>query len=131
MTNYEGLSRDELDRLYLQEYQRLAKKFPRLYTKVMCGISFHLAWGPVIDELSEEIEKIVMEDNLTEFKVDQVKEKFGGLRYYVSGANDRVYKAIAKAEKKIETMCVVCGEPGKLCTNGWWTVYCDKHKRPN
>jgi hypothetical protein len=51
----------------------------------------------------------------------QVKEKFGGLRYYIHYSPqwtkeqyNAVVEIIAFAEQKSFTICEVCGEPGKL-----------------
>jgi len=35
---------------------------------------------------------------------------------------------INEAEKLTEVTCEVCGEAGKLYTDGWYSVRCDKHK---
>jgi hypothetical protein len=61
--------------------------------------------------------------------VDQVKEKFGTLRYYCSG-NDRIYRFIHLAEILSSAICETCGKPGKLYTNGWWYTACKEHVRP-
>ncbi len=58
----------------------------------------------------------------------QVKEKFGGLRFYVGGASDDLYDAIEEAESKSFTLCEKCGDPGELRKGrGWWQTLCDRH----
>ena len=57
----------------------------------------------------------------------QVKEKFGGLRFYVNGANEEHYNYISFAENMSYRTCEKCGNPGKLYTNGWHTTLCEKH----
>ena len=60
-------------------------------------------------------------------KVYQVKEKFGGLRFYINSGTDEINKRIRKAEDDSYETCETCGEPGELRKDGWWTVACDKH----
>lgn len=61
--------------------------------------------------------------------IAQIKEKFGGLRYYADGDLDEaMYGAIDFAESLSYTICEECGEPGKLRSGGWMRTLCDKHE---
>src|SRR5262245_35629545 len=64
-----------------------------------------------------------LEDRLNEldpsFEILQVKEKFGGLRYYVALSDDldpdrinEIYLLIHGTEEESFKICEVCGEPG-------------------
>jgi hypothetical protein len=57
----------------------------------------------------------------------QVKEKFGGLRFYVQAATDKHYQYISFAESMSYRTCEMCGAPGKTYTDGWHTTLCDIH----
>jgi hypothetical protein len=57
----------------------------------------------------------------------QVKEKFGGLRFYVHAATDKHYNYINFAESMSYRTCEQCGAPGKTYTDGWHTTLCDVH----
>lgn len=58
----------------------------------------------------------------------QIKEKFGGLRFYVGSAGQKVYDAIDDAERASFTICEECGEPGKpVDTSGWTKTACEAH----
>ena len=57
----------------------------------------------------------------------QVKEKFGGLRFYVQAATDKHYQYISFAESMSHRTCEQCGAPGKTYTNGWHQTLCDIH----
>lgn len=61
----------------------------------------------------------------------QVKEKFGGLRFYVTGATDKHYQYISFAESISYHTCEECGAPGKTYTDGWYTTLCDIHAAMN
>lgn len=60
--------------------------------------------------------------------VAQVKEKFGGLRFYVGGAPQEVHDIIAQCEKLSYETCEVCGEPGEPNHRGWIKTLCDTCK---
>jgi hypothetical protein len=57
----------------------------------------------------------------------QVKEKFGGLRFYVQAATDKHYQYISFAESMSYRTCEECGAPGKTYTDGWHMTLCDIH----
>lgn len=106
----------------------LLKKHPSLYDGlpyIECGSG----WYQILENLSQEIEAILVKDpSLGPVKVGQIKEKFGGLRYYLDeGGSPEIYKAIEKAEKLSEYTCEVCGEPGKSRQGGWIKVLCNAH----
>lgn len=56
----------------------------------------------------------------------QVKEKFGGLRFYMTIGTDEVYALIGKAEALSCKTCEECGEPGEKRTDlGWIYTLCN------
>ncbi|MCI0349915.1 MAG: hypothetical protein L0Z53_10860 [Acidobacteriales bacterium] len=57
----------------------------------------------------------------------QIKEKFGGLRFYVGPASDELYAAIDMAEAASLTMCEECGASGKRRGGSWIRTLCDMH----
>lgn len=57
----------------------------------------------------------------------QVKEKWGGLRFYVNGSDEYVDGLIAMAEGMSYRTCEVCGNPGKTRAGGWVRTLCDGH----
>jgi len=48
----------------------------------------------------------------------QIKEKFGGLRFYVSKATERQRGMIQLASALSERTCECCGAPGRASTIG-------------
>lgn len=63
----------------------------------------------------------------TGFHVDQVKEKFGTLRFYCGG-NDQIYKYVRLAENLSGRACEICGKNGKCGqVGGWYTTRCKEH----
>ena len=55
----------------------------------------------------------------------QVKEKFGGLRFYMTMGTDEVYGLIDKAEALSRKTCEECGEPGEERSGGWIHTLCN------
>ena len=62
-------------------------------------------------------------------RVFQVKEKFGGLRFYVGSANKAIYERIHAAENESFETCEQCGAPGALRDGGWLKTLCDEHSK--
>lgn len=60
--------------------------------------------------------------------VDQVKEKFGGLRFYYHGGDDFVDGMVRMAESWAAQTCETCGDPGTIRHGGWVRTLCDKHE---
>jgi hypothetical protein len=58
----------------------------------------------------------------------QVKEKFGGLRFYYSGGDSYIDGVTAMAESMSYVTCEECGKPGTQTSGGWIQTLCDEHK---
>jgi len=58
--------------------------------------------------------------------VSQVKEKFGGLRFYVGPASTEVFDIIDECELLSYTICELCGKPGRPREGGWIRTLCDE-----
>lgn len=58
----------------------------------------------------------------------QVKEKFGGLRFYHNSRDDYTLGIELTAGTLSSHVCEICGAPGFLNDNeGWWSTRCDAH----
>ena len=82
---------------------------------IECEKGWESLYGPLI--------KLCNENNI---KITQIKEKYGGLRFYVLGAPDWLWDKIDEAEKKSFTICELCGAPGELRGAIWYMTRCDK-----
>lgn len=69
------------------------------------------------------------ESNYIPVKFDQIKEKFGGLRIYFSGGDDRVRGIVGLAEEMSYKLCEVCGNKGRPNEGGWISTLCDAHRK--
>jgi len=59
----------------------------------------------------------------------QVKEKYGTLRFYYNGGDDKIDGMVAMAEIMSARVCETCGSPGKLRKGGWIRTLCDHHAK--
>lgn len=94
----------------------------------------HLAvengWLDIIDRLCAGIEAEFAKHPELRGKVYavQVKEKFGGLRFYLSCETDEIRKLVRAAEKESYMTCETCGQPGKHRPDlSWILTLCDEH----
>jgi hypothetical protein len=61
--------------------------------------------------------------------LDQVKEKFGSLRFYYTGGDDYVSGLVTMAESLSGVTCEECGKPGTQTQGGWIKTACEDHTR--
>ena len=60
----------------------------------------------------------------------QVKEKFGGLRFYTGPAPKGFHRLIEQAEAESYSICELCGRPGTADERYYWIVtLCEEHKQ--
>jgi hypothetical protein len=63
-----------------------------------------------------------------QFEVLQVKEKFGGLLFYVNCCrNDAIGQRIGIAAEESFHTCEVCGQPGEMREGDGIKTLCDEH----
>lgn len=83
-------------------------------------------WHQIIRDLEAQLNEL--DPNYT---LQQVKEKFGGLRYYAQITDPagftRFHTLIDAAEAKSFQTCEVCGEPGLAIAGGWIKTLCPTH----
>lgn len=119
-------------------YDNLAPDYPLLFRngRPSCGISVCKGWENLIRETLTKIEQLLPIPH--DFKVTQVKEKFGGLRFYYAAPllsqdiKEKIQAIVTLAESRSFGACKVCGGPatqeplvGKL---GWVRTLCSLHR---
>jgi hypothetical protein len=110
--------------------ERLAPLMARLGGKPRGMISIGPGWFDLVLELDATLAEID-----PDYRVLQIKEKFGGLCYYVQTSpgyemtgdymNDPFYAPIRAAEARSTTICEDCGTDGELRPGGWVVTLCD------
>ena len=63
-------------------------------------------------------------ESIPQVTLDQVKEKFGTLRFYYSGGDDYISGMVSLAESLTGVTCESCGNVGERRGGGWVHTYC-------
>ncbi|MDP1666126.1 MAG: hypothetical protein Q8L79_13525 [Methylobacter sp.] len=119
----------ELDKQLCQSYPRLYRgRYGDIKSTLMCwGFGCGDGWYTLLDVISGLLTK-----HNPEICVVQVKEKFGGLRFYHSGCDAYSLGVEMTAGTLSHYICEICGAPGLLNDNdGWWSTRCDAHASEN
>lgn len=121
--------------------KKLYEKYPEIFKQkdldmtqtAMCwGIACGDGWFTLIDELCECIQNRVSnfnrnkdEKNHMICQATQVKEKFGGLRFYTYGGDEYIDGMIDFAESMSYRICMECGKPScEQKSHGWIQTLC-------
>lgn len=126
--------REELDK-------ELCSKYPKIFnlrygdmqdSAMVWGFECGDGWHNIIDQLCGYIQHHIDWCNRKEETVDQVvaqqvKEKFGTLRFYYDGGDEYIRGLVAMAEGVSSVTCEECGVPGHLRNTGWYRTLCDGH----
>jgi len=79
------------------------------------------------EQMCEEIrEELIKVNYLYDYRITDIKEKYGSLRWYDCGATEEIYDIIRKYEKKSEHICLHCGRPATKISLGWISPFCNK-----
>lgn len=79
---------------------------------------------PLCEELREELLRIDP-SLLNKYRVFQVKEKYGTLRWYADSYSDRMEDILTKYEDISQYTCVVCGRINvPIFDDGWISPFC-------
>lgn len=116
----------------------IVKKYPTIFREVgmpetqSCmafGLAVGKGWLPLIDRLCAAI---MEQDGHEDVYAVQVKEKFGGLRFYVNSAPSAVHDLINAAEDESFQTCEGCGTMEGVETGGkyWIKTYCSACRAP-
>jgi len=125
----------ELDQLLCQRYPKMmVNRNKSMIETCMCwGFDCGDGWFNILDQLMANIQNHLDWKNknslvVEQVTLDQVKEKFGTLRFYYSGGDDTIDGMVRLAESMTSVTCEVCGSPGTQNSSGWITTLCEMHK---
>lgn len=86
-------------------------------------------WWPLVHDLMGDLFAAGWNGELL-----QVKEKFGGLRFYIDSRSESrddsrndIHRLIFRAEEDSLRICEECGAPGVQRYGGWIKTLCDRH----
>lgn len=117
---------------------KLCQKYPKIFidrnadkrSTAMCwGFNCDDGWYWLIDNLCSQLQWDTdnnnKDNNHPQIIASQVKEKFGGLRFYVQEASTEQYSIINWAESLSYHICENCGSTKNIGrTQGWIKTIC-------
>ena len=120
-----------------EEYEVFAKKmeerFPKMFAGKYGGFAVGQGWYTILEILCSNIQhhidwRVKQGQEIAQVEVDQIKEKFGGLRFYYTGGDDEISGMVRMAESWADITCEECGAAGTRRSGGWIRTLCDKHE---
>jgi hypothetical protein len=106
--------------------KKLVDKYPKLFSsKQFWGFECGDGWYDILDHLCGSLVTYTYGDE--EIYVDQVKEKFGRLRFYLSKEDDVMHGMVSMAEHMSGRICETCGNRGETRGGSWVVTLCDEH----
>ena len=115
----------------MQDY--FPKVYPKMFVGKYGGIACGSGWFYILDKLCANIQHHIDWKNKSEVVVpqvtiDQIKEKFGCLRFYYSGGDEYISGMVTLAESMTGVTCEKCGSIGERRSGGWIRTLCDVHE---
>jgi hypothetical protein len=117
----------------------MEEQYPKIFEGRYGGFSCGPGWYPILEKLcaniqshidwkNEQFEKYGRGEAVPQVVAAQIKEKFGGLRFYYDGGDDTVRGMVRMAEAWAECSCEDCGAAGRQRNDGWIRTLCDTHE---
>ena len=109
--------------------QKIIKKFPKIFQMVestpqeSCmhwGLCIGDGWYWIVDKLCKSLQYDTDKNGYNQVVATQVKEKFGGLRFYVDEASEGQYEVIHFVESLTYDICETCGSTKDVGQTGGW-----------
>ncbi len=116
--------------------KRMEEKYPKMFAEPYGGFAVGTGWWPIIESLCANIQSHTDWWNknretrpvVEQVVVEQIKEKFGGLRFYYTGGDDQISGMVRMAEAWADHSCEECGAPGTSGGKGWIKTLCPTHR---
>lgn len=134
--------KEELQLELVKKYPKILKHFrgDPMHTCMAWGFEVEDGWYKLLDECMKKMQYFCdlcsRDGREVQVVADQIKEKYGDLRFYVSvyGADkiedDIIDDIIYEAERKSRNTCEITGENGVLCKRGgWFKTLCREEAR--
>jgi ribosomal protein S27AE len=90
-----------------------------IYKNIECNGGWLTLVERLLDSIESHLATLPKNSKVRKnFVVQQIKEKFGGLRVYVDGADDFIYDKIMQTEEDSKRICEFCGIGGEMSRHG-------------
>lgn len=80
-------------------------------------------WKIIFLEMCEKIQEVLNRTDLN-FRIIDIKEKFGEMRVYCVDSNNEIDGIIQDYSEMSRVICINCGAPAKYLTSSWVRPYC-------
>ena len=112
---------------------RMETEYPKMFSEPYGGFAISEGWWLIIERLCANIQHHLKWKNkesevVPQVVVRQIKEKFGGLRFYYDGGDDEISGMVRMAESWADHTCEKCGNKGERRSGGWIRTLCDVHE---
>ena len=131
-----------MKRMSPEKAQELINIYPELFSDLsefncmrLFGFECGDGWFDLLKDLITQIKAVCereefrdpFEDEPIQLKVDQVKEKYGTLRFYTNFDPESIDQLVKEAESRSAITCEDCGKPGSIREkHHWYRVRCDE-----
>ena len=110
--------------------KQMEETFPKMFSNPYGGFAVGEGWWPILEKLCDNIQRHIdwkekQGKDCPQVVVEQIKEKFGGLRFYYQGGDEYIDGLVVMTESIADITCESCGNPGKRRGGGWIHTYCD------
>jgi hypothetical protein len=114
--------------------KEMCETYPKIFSQPFGGFAVGPGWWPIVKSLCSNIQhhidwKTKQGHDVPQAVVAQIKEKFGGLRFYYDGGDEYIDGLVSMAESWASHACETCGSPGQSRGNGWVQTLCDNHEQ--
>lgn len=123
--------RDEENKTEISRHEQIYRKYgliPKTDYRgnpLKEGVFYCHGWiGPGWEDLVEDLIKDLIELGWNR-EVAQIKEKFGGLRFYINSGSEEIFSRIMKAESKSYKICEQCGRDAEPQGSSWIRTLCE------
>jgi hypothetical protein len=118
---------------YLEFSTTMEKQFPKMFEGKYGGFAVGAGWWPILESLCSNIQhhidwKEKQGNPVRQVVVEQIKEKFGGLRFYYQGGDEQIHGMVRMAEAWAGRSCEECSAPGTSGGKGWIKTLCPTHR---
>ena len=124
--------KQELDQLLCEKYPKMmVNRNKNMQETCMCwGFECGDGWFNILDQLMGNIQHHIdwknrKEEVVAQVTLDQVKEKFGTLRFYYTGGDDAIDGMVRMAESMSGVTCEECSAPAQTHGPGWIRTICE------
>jgi hypothetical protein len=108
----------------MKDFEYFQSKYPTLFPSYpRCGFDLPEGWETLFEDLCQKLSALPNPPTCA-----QVKEKFGGLRFYTDYVVEEADALISAAEKESVKTCQSCGSKDNVKNRGggWIVNLCEK-----